>query len=157
MGQEYAGSLVGHGLRVGIVVARFNSFVTERLLDGCRDGLVRHGVRAEDVDVAWTPGAFEIPQVAQELARSNRYDAVICLGAVIRGSTPHFDYVCSHVTSGVGRVQMESGLPVLFGVLTTNTVEEAIDRAGAKAGNKGYDCAAGAVEMANLLRSLRGA
>lgn len=157
MGNEYSGSLVGHGLRVGVVVARFNGFVTERLLDGCRDGLVRHGVRAEDTDVAWVPGAFEIPVVAQELARSGRYDAVICLGAVVRGATPHFDYVCSQVTSGVGRVGLETGLPVIFGVLTTNTVEEAIDRAGAKAGNKGFDCAAAAVEMVNVLRAIKGA
>lgn len=157
MGNEYAGSLVGHGMRIGVVVARFNGFVTERLLDGCRDGLVRHGVRSEDVDVAWTPGAFEIPVVAQELARSGRYDAVVCLGAVVRGATPHFDYVCSQVTSGVGRVGLETGLPVIFGVLTTNTVEEAIDRAGAKAGNKGFDCAAAAVEMVNVLRAIKGA
>lgn len=155
MGQEYSGSLVSQGFKVGVVVARFNEFVTHRLLEGCRDGLTRHGVRAEDIDVAWVPGAFEIPVAAQELAKTGRYDAIICLGAVIRGATPHFDYVCSHVTAGVGQVGMQSGLPVLFGVLTTNTVEEAIDRAGAKAGNKGFDCAVGAVEMVNLLRSIK--
>ncbi|MBI4497996.1 MAG: 6,7-dimethyl-8-ribityllumazine synthase [Chloroflexi bacterium] len=157
VGREFQGSLVGQGLRFGIVVARFNSFVTERLLEGARDALLRHGVVAEEVDVAHVPGAFEIPLAAQELARSGRYDAVVCLGAVIRGQTPHFDYVCSQVTSGVGRVGLETGVPVVFGVLTTNTVEEAIDRAGAKAGNNGFTAAVSAIEMANLLRALRGA
>lgn len=157
MGQEYEGSLVGQGLRFSIVVARFNGFITERLLNGARDALLRHGVAPEDVDVAQVPGAFEIPLVAQELARSGRYDAIICLGAVIRGSTPHFDYVCSQVTSGVGRVGLETGVPALFGVLTTNTVEEAMDRAGVKAGNFGFTAAVGAIEMANVLRAVRGA
>lgn len=157
MGQEYQGSLLGHGLRFGIVVARFNSFVTERLLAGAQDTLTRHGVEPDDVDVVRVPGAFEIPLGAQELARSGRYDAVICLGAVIRGETPHFDYVCSQVAAGVSRVGLETGVPTLFGVLTTNTVEEAIDRAGAKSGNTGATVAAGAIEMVNLLRSLKGA
>ena len=140
--------------RIAIVAARFNEFITSRLLSGCEDGLVRHGVATEQIDVAWVPGAFEIPVVAQRLAESGRYDAVICLGAVIRGSTSHYDYVCAEVSKGVAQVGLKTGLPVLFGVLTTDNIEQAIERAGTKAGNKGYDCALSAIEMMNLLETI---
>lgn len=155
MSETFSGTLDGAGLRVGIVVARFNEFITGRLLDGAREGLARLGVDREAVDVAWTPGCFEIPVVAKRMAETGRYDALICLGAVIRGETPHFDYVAGQAASGIARVGLESGLPVIFGVLTTETVEQAINRAGAKAGNKGYDAALTAVEMATLLRAVR--
>jgi 6,7-dimethyl-8-ribityllumazine synthase len=145
----------GTGLRVGIVVARFNEFVTRPLLDGALDTLRRHGVADGDIDVAWVPGSFEIPLVARRMATGGRYDAVICLGAVIRGQTPHFEYVAANMASGIARAGYESGVPVIFGVLTTNTVEEAVDRAGAKAGNKGRDAALAAIEVADLLRQLR--
>lgn len=141
-------------VRIAIVAARFNEFITSRLLSGCEDGLVRHGVDTERIDVAWVPGAFEIPVVAQRLAESGRYDAVICLGAVIRGSTSHYDYVCAEVSKGVAQVSLKTGLPVLFGVLTTDNIEQAIERAGTKAGNKGYDCALSAIEMMNLLEMI---
>ena len=141
-------------VRIAIVAARFNEFITSRLLSGCEDGLVRHGVDTGRIDVAWVPGAFEIPVVAQRLAESGRYDAVICLGAVIRGSTSHYDYVCAEVSKGVAQVSLKTGLPVLFGVLTTDTIEQAIERAGTKAGNKGYDCALSAIEMMNLLEMI---
>lgn len=155
MSETFSGTLDGAGLRVGIVVARFNEFVTGRLLDGAREGLAKLGVDREAVDVAWTPGCFELPVVAKRMAETGRYDALICLGAVIRGETPHFDYVAGQAASGIARVGLESGLPVIFGVLTTETVEQAINRAGAKAGNKGYDAALTAVEMATLLRAVR--
>lgn len=149
------GKLVAReGTRIAVVAARFNEFITSRLLSGCEDGLVRHGVDTGQIDVAWVPGAFEIPVVAQRLAESGRYDAVICLGAVIRGSTSHYDYVCAEVSKGVAQVSLKTGLPVLFGVLTTDNIEQAIERAGTKAGNKGYDCALSAVEMVNLLREI---
>ena len=149
------GKLVAReGTRIAVVAARFNEFITSRLLSGCEDGLVRHGVDTGQIDVAWVPGAFEIPVVAQRLAESGRYDAVICLGAVIRGSTSHYDYVCAEVSKGVAQVSLKTGLPVLFGVLTTDNIEQAIERAGTKAGNKGYDCALGAIEMVNLLREM---
>ena len=156
MGQELEGELVGHGLRFAIVVARFNELVTRRLLEGARHGLARHGVAAEDVDVAWVPGSFEIPLAAQRLATSGRYAAVICLGAVIRGATSHFEHVASGVSSGVARVALETGVPTIFGVLTTDTVEQALDRAGLKAGNKGYEAAVSAIEMASLLAQIGG-
>lgn len=143
------------GTRIAVVAARFNEFITSRLLSGCEDGLVRHGVDTEQIDVAWVPGAFEIPVVAQRLAESGHYDAVICLGAVIRGSTSHYDYVCAEVSKGVAQVSLKTGLPVLFGVLTTDNIEQAIERAGTKAGNKGYDCALSAIEMINLLEGIR--
>lgn len=146
--------LTGQGMRVGIVVARFNEVVTQRLLEGALGTLTKLGVDAADVDVLWVPGAFEIPLAAQKLADTGRYDGLITLGAVIKGSTAHFDYVCQHVTSGVGRVQLDTKLPVLFGVLTTDTVDQAIDRAGAKAGNKGSECATGVVEMVSAFREL---
>ena len=154
--KTFQGTLVADGLRVGIVASRFNEFITAKLLSGAMDGLLRHGVREEDIQLAWVPGAFEIPLIAQKMARSGRYDAVICLGAVIRGSTSHYDYVCNEVSKGIAAVSLETGVPVLFGVLTTENLEQAIERAGTKGGNKGYDCALSAVEMCNLLRALEG-
>ncbi|MGD6831458.1 6,7-dimethyl-8-ribityllumazine synthase [Sutcliffiella halmapala] len=152
MGNIYEGNLVGTGLKVGIVVGRFNEFITSKLLGGAQDALKRHGVEEGSVDVAWVPGAFEIPLVAKRMADSGKYDAVITLGTVIRGSTPHFDYVCNEAAKGVSQASMQSGIPVIFGVLTTETIEQAIERAGTKAGNKGWEAAASAIEMANLLR-----
>lgn len=146
------GKLIGTGLRVGIVVARFNDFITTRLLGGAEDALNRHGVSEEDITVAWVPGAFEIPIVAKKLVDSGKYDAVIALGTVIRGATPHFDYVNSEVSKGVASTALQSGIPVIFGVLTTDTIEQAIERAGTKAGNKGWDSAVSAIEMANLFK-----
>jgi 6,7-dimethyl-8-ribityllumazine synthase len=143
--------LTGRERRIGIVVARFNEFISGKLLDGARDGLVRHEVADDDIEVAWVPGSFEIPLVAQRMARSGRYDAVICLGAVIRGATPHFDYVAAEVSKGIANVALATGVPVIFAVLTTDTIEQAIERAGTKAGNKGFDAALTALEMANLL------
>lgn len=156
MGNSYKGGLEGEGLRVGIVVARFNEAVTSRLLSGAQEGLAQHGVKEEDVDIAWTPGSLELALVAKKMAKSGRYSAIICLGAVIRGGTPHFDYVASGVTQGVVRANLETGVPVIFGVLTTDNVDQAFDRAGAKLGNKGFDAAMNAVEMANLLKELPG-
>ena len=148
------GKLVASGIRVGVVAARFNEFITSKLLSGAMDGLVRHAVREEDVHVAWVPGAFEIPLIASKMAKSGKYDAIICLGAVIRGSTSHYDYVCSEVSKGIAAVGLDSGIPVLFGVLTTENIEQAIERAGTKVGNKGYDCALSAIEMVNLIRQI---
>ena len=150
----FEGKLVSQDIRVGIVAARFNEFIVSKLLSGCEDVLVRHGVREEDIAVAWVPGAFEIPLIASKMAKSGKYDAVIALGAVIRGSTNHYDYVCSEVSKGVASVSLKSGIPVMFGVLTTDTIEQAIERAGTKAGNKGAECAQGAIEMVNLLREI---
>ena len=152
--KRFEGKLVAQEMRVGIVCARFNEFIVSKLLSGCQDTLLRHGVRDEDMDVAWVPGAFEIPLIASKMAKSGRYDAVIALGAVIRGSTSHYDYVCSEVSKGVATVALQSDIPVLFGVLTTDTIEQAVERAGTKAGNKGSDCAESAIEMVNLLRAL---
>jgi 6,7-dimethyl-8-ribityllumazine synthase len=152
MAKVFEGNLVGTGLKVGIVVGRFNEFITSKLLGGAQDALKRHGVEENQVDVAWVPGAFEIPLVAKRMADSGNYDAVITLGTVIRGSTPHFDYVCNEAAKGVSQASMQSGIPVIFGVLTTETIEQAIERAGTKAGNKGWEAAAAAIEMANLLR-----
>ena len=148
------GKLVATDMKVGIVAGRFNEFITSKLVGGAMDGLLRHDVKDEDVDIAWVPGAFEIPLVASKMAKSGKYDAVICLGAVIRGDTTHYDYVCNEVSKGVATVSLESGIPVMFGVLTTENIEQAIARAGSKGGNKGYDCALGAVEMVNLLRTI---
>ncbi|MBM6971692.1 6,7-dimethyl-8-ribityllumazine synthase [Mordavella massiliensis] len=148
------GKLVAEDMKVGIVAARFNEFITNKLLGGALDGLTRHDVREEDIEVAWVPGAFEIPLIAARMAKSGKYDAVICLGAVIRGSTSHYDYVCNEVSKGIASVSLETGVPVLFGVLTTENIEQAIERAGTKAGNKGYDCALSAVEMVNLIREM---
>ncbi|WP_096153664.1 MULTISPECIES: 6,7-dimethyl-8-ribityllumazine synthase [Bacillus] len=154
MSKIFEGNLVGTGLKVGIVVGRFNEFITSKLLGGAQDALKRHGVNESDVDVAWVPGAFEIPLVAKKLADSNKYDAIITLGTVIRGATPHFDFVCNEAAKGVSAASMQSGIPVIFGVLTTETIEQAIERAGTKAGNKGWEAAAAAIEMANLLREI---
>ena len=148
------GEFKGEGLKIGIVVGRFNSLISKKLLDGAIDALTRHGVELENVDVAWVPGSFEIPLVAKKMAASGRYDAVICLGAIIRGATPHFDYVAAEASKGVAQVMLETGVPVLFGILTCDTIEQAIERAGTKAGNKGFDAAMAALEMANLLRKI---
>ena len=144
----------GKDIRVGIVIARFNEFITSKLLCGALDALRRHGVKEDDIHVAWVPGAFEIPLIASKMAESKKYDAVICLGAVLRGNTSHYDYVCSEVSKGVANVSLNSGVPVMFGVLTTENIEQSIERAGTKAGNKGFDCAVGAIEMVNLIRDL---
>jgi 6,7-dimethyl-8-ribityllumazine synthase len=154
MAKIYEGNLVAEGLRFGVVAARFNEFITNKLLGGAMDALVRHGATADDIEVAWVPGAFEIPLVARKMAESKKYDAVICLGTVIRGNTPHFDYVCAEVSKGVAHVGLTSGVPTMFGVLTTETIEQAVERAGTKAGNKGFDAAVAAIEMANLLKAL---
>ena len=148
------GKLIAEGLKIGIVASRFNEFITSKLIDGCKDGLVRHGVEEEDITLAWVPGAFEIPMVAKRMAAAKKYDAVICLGAVIRGSTSHYDYVCAETSKVIAMASMEIDVPVLFGVLTVDNIEQAIERAGTKAGNKGYDCALSAIEMANLLKQL---
>ena len=148
------GKLVATDMKVGIVAGRFNEFITSKLVGGAMDGLLRHDVKDEDVDIAWVPGAFGIPLVASKMAKSGKYDAVICLGAVIRGDTTHYDYVCNEVSKGIATVSLESGISVMFGVLTTENIEQAIARAGSKGGNKGYDCALGAVEMVNLLRTI---
>ena len=147
------GKLTAEGLRIGIVAGRFNEFITNKLVSGAIDALTRHGASAENMTMAWVPGAFEIPLVAQKMANSGKFDAVICLGAVIRGSTPHFDYVSNEVTKGVAHVGLQTGVPTVFGVLTTDTIEQAIERAGTKAGNKGFDAAMTAIEMANLIKS----
>ena len=148
------GQLSAQGLRVGIVVARFNEFINSKLLAGALDALKRHGADEDAVDVAWVPGAFEIPMIAQKMAESKKYDAIICLGTVIRGSTSHYDYVCAEVSKGVAHVGLASGVPTMFGVLTTDTIEQAIERSGTKAGNKGFDAAMAAMEMANLLKTI---
>ena len=150
----FEGKVISEGIKVGIVCARFNEFIVSKLLGGCEDTLVRHGVKDEDIDVAWVPGAFEIPLIASKMAKSGKYDAVIALGAVIRGSTSRYDYVCAEVSKGVATVSLNSDIPVMFGILTTDTIEQAIERAGTKAGNKGADCAQGAIEMVNLIRAL---
>ena len=154
--KTYEGSLVAKSMKVAIVAARFNEFITSKLIGGAMDGLTRHGVQEDEVHLVWVPGAFEVPLVASKLAKSGKYDAVICLGAVIRGSTSHYDYVCAEVSKGIATVSLDSQIPVLFGVLTTDTIEQAIERAGTKAGNKGYDCALSAVEMVNLIREIEG-
>jgi 6,7-dimethyl-8-ribityllumazine synthase len=151
----FEGQLRGEGLSIAIVVSRFNELVTRALLAGARDGLARHGVEPEGVDVAWVPGSFEIPLTARKLAESGRYQAVICLGAVIRGETPHFDHVANQASSGIARVALDTGVPIIFGVLTADTLEQAMERAGGKMGNKGYYAAVDAIEMANLVRGLR--
>ncbi len=154
MPKTIQGDLNAKGFKIGIVASRFNDFITARLIDGAVDGLLRHGAADGDIDVVRVPGAYEIPLVAQRLARSKKYDAVICLGAVIRGATPHFEYVSGEVSKGVAAVSLETGVPVIFGVLTTDTIEQAIERAGTKSGNKGWDAALSAIEMANLAKQL---
>ncbi len=153
MGQVFEGKLIGQGLKVGIVVSRFNDFISKSLLDGAKDAFLRHGVSETDIDIAWVPGAFEIPFIAKKMAETKKYDAVVALGAVIRGSTPHFDYVASETAKGIATTSLQTGVVVVFGVLTTDTIEQAIERAGTKAGNKGWDAAVTAIEMANLARA----
>ena len=148
----FEGNLVAENIKIGIVVARFNEFITSKLLAGALDNLKRENVGEKDIEVAWVPGAFEIPLIASKMAKSGKYDAVICVGAVIRGNTSHYDYVCNEVSKGIASVSLETGVPVLFGVLTTENIEQAIERAGTKAGNKGYDCALSAIEMVNLIK-----
>ena len=152
--KKFEGNVIGGKIRIGIVAARFNEFIVSKLVSGAIDGLSRHGVEDENIDVAWVPGAFEIPLIAKKMAKSGKYDAVICLGAVIRGATTHYDYVCSEVSKGIANVGLESEIPVMFGVITTENIEQAIERAGSKAGNKGYDCALGAIEMINLIKNI---
>lgn len=154
MPKYYEGNLLGQGLKFGLVLGRFNEFITNRLLGGALDALNRHGVAEQDIEVAWVPGAFEIPLVAKKMAAGKKYDAVICLGAVIRGATPHFDYIAAEVAKGVAKVGLDSGIPTIFGVITAETIEQAIERAGTKAGNKGWDAAVTAIEMANLLKNM---
>lgn len=148
------GKMTAEGIKVGIVAARFNEFIVSKLIGGAEDALKRHDVKDEDITLAWVPGAFEIPVVAKKMAKSGRFDAIICLGAVIRGATSHYDYVCNEVSKGIAAVSMETEIPVMFGVVTTENIEQAIERAGTKAGNKGYDCALGAIEMINLMKQM---
>lgn len=152
--KKLEGKMVSNGIKIGIVAARFNEFITSKLVDGAIDGLVRHDVKEKDIEVAWVPGAFEIPLIASKMAKSEKYDAIICLGAVIRGSTSHYDYVCNEVSKGISAISLKYDLPVMFGVITTENIEQAIERAGTKAGNKGYDCALGAIEMVNLIKEI---
>jgi len=154
LAKRFIGKLVGEGLKFGVVVSRFNEFITSKLLDGAQDTLARHGVRAEDIDVAWTPGSFEIPLIAKKMAESGRYDAIICLGAVIRGGTPHFDYIAAEVSKGIAAVSLETGRPVILGVITADNLEQAIERAGTKSGNYGSQAALHAIEMANLGKAI---
>jgi 6,7-dimethyl-8-ribityllumazine synthase len=154
MATTYEGHLVATGLKMAIVVSRFNEFISTRLLDGAMDALKRHDAEMDNVDIAWVPGSFEIPLVAAKLAEAGRYDAIICLGAIIRGSTPHFDYVAAEVSKGIARVTLDKGVPASFGIITADTIEQAVERAGAKQGNKGWQAALTAIEMANLLRGL---
>lgn len=155
MSNIFEGELLGQGLKIGIVIARFNEFITGKLLSGAKDALTRHGVEETDVDIAWVPGSFEIPLIAQKMANSKKYDAVICLGTVIRGATPHFEYIAAEVSKGIANVGLTTGIPVIFGVITADTLEQAIERAGTKSGNKGFDAAVSAIEMANLLRKMK--
>ena len=154
MKKVYQGALLAQGLKFALVVSRFNEFISSRLLDGAEDALLRHGAREEDIEVAWTPGSFEIPLIAQKMAQSKKYQAVICLGAIIRGGTPHFDYVAAEASKGVAKVSLDTGVPVIFGIITADTLEQAIERAGVKEGNMGTRAAVGAIEMANLIKSL---
>ena len=154
MSKHFEGKLLGEGLRFGLVVSRFSEFITKKLVEGAEDALLRHGVKEEDIDIAWTPGAFEIPLIARKLAQTKKYDAVICLATVVRGGTPHFEYIAAEVTKGIAKVGLETGLPVIYGVITADTLEQAIERAGTKAGNKGFDAAMSAIEMANLVRGI---
>lgn len=148
------GNVVASGVKIGIVAARFNEFIVSKLVGGAQDACIRHGVSDDDIDLAWVPGAFEIPIVAKKMAQSGKYDAILCLGAVIKGSTSHYDYVCAEVSKGTAMVGLETGVPTLFGVLTTDNIEQAIERAGTKAGNKGYDVACSAIEMVNLMKNI---
>ncbi|QTL96687.1 6,7-dimethyl-8-ribityllumazine synthase [Iocasia frigidifontis] len=150
----YEGKLIGEGIKVGIIVGRFNEFISQKLLAGAVDGLKRHGVKGDNINIAWVPGSFEIPLTAQRMANSGKYDGVICLGAVIRGETPHFEYVSAEVAKGVAKIGLDTNIPVIFGVLTTDTIEQAISRAGTKSGNKGFDAAMSLIEMVNLLKEI---
>ncbi len=152
MGKRFEGMLLGKGLKFGLVLSRFNEFITKKLLEGAQDALLRHGVNEEDIETAWVPGSFEIPLVAKKLAETKRYDAVICLGTVIRGGTPHFEYIAAEVTKGIAKVGLDTGLPVIYGIITADTLEQAIERAGTKEGNKGFDAAVSAIEMANIVK-----
>lgn len=152
--KTYEGNLVSENIKVGIIATRFNEFIVSKLLDGAIDGLKRHNVKEADIEIAWVPGAFEIPLIASKMAKCGKYDAVICLGSVIRGMTTHYDYVCSEVSKGIATVSLNSDIPVMFGVLTTENIEQAIERAGTKSGNKGYDCAVSAIEMVNLIKDI---
>jgi 6,7-dimethyl-8-ribityllumazine synthase len=154
MSKTYEGNLLGKGLKFGVVVSRFNEFFSQKLLEGAKDALLRHGVLEADIDVAWTPGSYEIPLIAGKMAASKKYGAVICLGAVIRGGTPHFDYIASEAAKGIAKVSLDTGVPVIFGIITADTLEQAIERSGTKAGNKGFDAAVSAIEMANLVKAL---
>ncbi len=154
MSKSFEGMLLGKGLKFGLIVSRFNEFFTKKLLEGAQDALLRHGVNEEDVEVAWVPGSFEIPLIALKLAQTKKYDAVICLAAVVRGDTPHFEYIAAEVTKGIARAGMETGLPIINGVITTDTLEQAVERAGTKAGNKGFEAAVNAIEMANLVKTI---
>jgi len=154
MSKSFEGMLLGKGLKFGLIVSRFNEFFTKKLLEGAQDALLRHGVNEEDVEVAWVPGSFEVPLIALKLAQTKKYDAVICLAAVVRGDTPHFEYIAAEVTKGIARAGMETGLPIINGVITTDTLEQAVERAGTKAGNKGFEAAVNAIEMANLIRAI---
>lgn len=154
MSKSYEGTLLGEGLKFGVVISRFNEFITARLLEGTEDALLRHGVKEGDIEVAWTPGSFEIPLIAKKMAQSGKYAAIICLGAVIRGGTPHFDYIATEVTKGIAVVGLETGMPVIYGVVTADTLEQAIERAGTKMGNAGFQAAMSAIEMANLIKTI---
>ena len=154
MSNQYEGMLLGKGLKFGLVISRFNEFFSKKMLEGAQDALLRHGVIGDDIELAWTPGSFEIPLIAQKMAQTKKYDAIICLGAVIRGSTPHFDHISAEVTKGIAKVNLDTGVPVIYGVITTDTLEQAIERSGSKAGNKGFDAAVSAIEMANLVKSI---
>lgn len=154
MSKQYEGMLLGKGLKFGVVVSRFNEFFSRKLLDGAMDALLRHGVEDNDIEVAWTPGSFEIPLIAMKMAQTKKYDAVICLGAVIRGSTPHFDYIAAEVTKGIANTNLNTGIPIIYGIITTDTLEQAVERSGSKVGNKGKDAAVSAIEMANLVKSI---
>jgi 6,7-dimethyl-8-ribityllumazine synthase len=154
MGKPFEGMLLGKELKFGLVVSRFNEFITKKLVEGAQDALLRHGVGQDNIDIAWVPGSFELPLIAQKLAQTKRYDAIICLGAVIRGGTPHFEYIAAEVTKGIAKVGLDSGLPVIYGIVTADTLEQAIDRAGTKEGNEGFKAATSAIEMANLVKSI---
>ncbi len=154
MSKPFEGALLGKGLKFGLIISRFNDFISKRLLEGAEDALLRHGVNEEDIGIAWAPGSFEVPLIARKLAETKRYDAVICLGVVIRGGTPHFEHIASQVTRDISRVGLDTGLPVIYGIITADTLEEAIERAGTKMGNRGFQAAVTAIEMANLVRSI---
>ncbi len=154
MSKQFEGMLVGKGLKIGLVVSRFNEFFTKKLLEGAQDALRRHNVSEEDIDIAWVPGSFEIPLIALKLAQTKKYDAIICLAAIVRGGTPHFEYLSAEVTKGIAKVGLDTGVPVIYGVITTDTLEQAIERSGTKAGNRGFEAAVSAIEMANLLKTI---